>query len=80
MPASAFETIVHYKIHGEPTDLFGDGMAIWLTKDKYLPGDAFGNSRTFNGLGVFIDTYPNAAQNVSFFFLLLPFVMRSLRC
>jgi hypothetical protein len=39
-------------------------MAMWLTQDKYKSGNAMGASPVFKGLGLFIDTYPNAPQSV----------------
>lgn len=62
----AFEIEVTYKIHGRSDHLFGDGMAIWLTQEKYKPGNAMGASPVFKGLGLFIDTYPNNPQNRKF--------------
>ncbi|CAA9995657.1 unnamed protein product [Nesidiocoris tenuis] len=50
---------VNFKIHGHGKDLFGDGMAIWYTKDRMIQGPVFGNMDYFHGLAIFIDTYSN---------------------
>ncbi|XP_056888184.1 VIP36-like protein [Takifugu flavidus] len=56
-----WELKVHFKIHGVGKKNFnGDGLAIWLTRDRMQNGPVFGNMNQFTGLGVFIDTYPNA--------------------
>uniref|UniRef100_A0A3Q2C7J9 Lectin, mannose binding 2 like n=1 Tax=Cyprinodon variegatus TaxID=28743 RepID=A0A3Q2C7J9_CYPVA len=54
---------VHFKIHGSgKKNLNGDGLAIWLTRDRMQNGPVFGNMNQFVGLGVFVDTYPNAVK------------------
>ncbi|MEQ2222157.1 VIP36-like protein, partial [Ilyodon furcidens] len=56
-----WELKVHFKIHGiGKKNLNGDGLAIWLTKDRMQNGPVFGNINQFVGLGIFVDTYPNA--------------------
>ncbi|KAK5613078.1 hypothetical protein CRENBAI_001820 [Crenichthys baileyi] len=56
-----WELKVHFKIHGTgKKNLNGDGLAIWLTKDRMQNGPVFGNINQFVGLGIFVDTYPNA--------------------
>lgn len=32
------------QISGDSTHLFGDGLAIWLTKDRAQPGPVFGSN------------------------------------
>ncbi|XP_026112560.1 VIP36-like protein [Carassius auratus] len=55
-----WELQVQFKIHGEgKKNLNGDGLAIWLTKERMQNGQVFGNTNFFTGLGVFVDTYPN---------------------
>lgn len=58
-----------FQIHGSGV-LHGDGMAIWLTKERATPGVVFGSTDNFNGLGIFIDTYKNSRQGIVF-----PYVM-----
>ncbi|XP_028314318.1 lectin, mannose-binding 2-like b [Gouania willdenowi] len=59
-----WELKVHFKIHGQGKKNFnGDGLALWLTKDRMLNGPAFGNMNQFVGLGIFVDTYPNADKS-----------------
>ena len=60
---------VEFKIHGQG-NLHGDGMAIWLTKQRGTTGPVFGSTDKFEGLGVFIDTYKNQRPGVVF-----PYVM-----
>ncbi|XP_008278825.1 lectin, mannose-binding 2-like b [Stegastes partitus] len=56
-----WELKVHFKIHGQgKKNLNGDGLAIWLTKERMVNGPVFGNMNQFTGLGIFVDTYPNA--------------------
>ncbi|XP_056232572.1 lectin, mannose-binding 2-like b isoform X1 [Seriola aureovittata] len=56
-----WELKVHFKIHGQgKKNLNGDGLAIWLTRDRMQNGPVFGNMNQFIGLGIFVDTYPNA--------------------
>ncbi|XP_030579620.1 lectin, mannose-binding 2-like b [Archocentrus centrarchus] len=55
-----WELRVQFKIHGQSKkNLNGDGMAIWLTRDRMKNGPVFGNMNQFVGLGIFVDTYPN---------------------
>lgn len=60
---------VHFKVHGKGKDLFGDGFAIWYTKDKEILGPVFGSKDYFHGLAVILDTYSNhnGVHNVSLF-------------
>lgn len=59
-----WELKVHFKIHGQgKKNLNGDGLALWLTKDRMQNGPVFGNMNHFIGLGIFVDTYPNADKN-----------------
>ncbi|KAM4577662.1 lectin, mannose-binding 2-like b [Odontesthes bonariensis] len=56
-----WELKVHFKIHGQgKKNLNGDGLAFWLTKERMQNGPVFGNMNQFTGLGIFVDTYPNA--------------------
>ncbi|KAI7813621.1 lectin, mannose-binding 2-like b [Triplophysa rosa] len=55
-----WELRVQFKIHGDgKKNLNGDGLAIWLTKERMQSGPVFGNINYFTGLGIFVDTYPN---------------------
>jgi len=58
-----------FQIHGSGI-LHGDGMAMWLTKERATPGPVFGSTDNFNGLGIFIDTYKNSRPGIVF-----PYVM-----
>lgn len=44
------------QINGKGHSLFGDGLAMWLTKDRAQPGPVFGSVDYFTGLAVFLDT------------------------
>ena len=63
---------IELQIHGVG-HLHGDGMAVWLTEERAKPGNVFGHTDNFNGLGVFIDTYKNSRPGVVF-----PYVMAML--
>ncbi|KAI4088647.1 MAG: hypothetical protein L6R37_008170 [Teloschistes peruensis] len=69
LTATNWEIEVEFKIHGQG-NLHGDGMAIWLTKQRATTGTVFGSTDNFEGLGVFIDTYKNQRPGVVF-----PYVM-----
>ena len=48
--------IIRAQVSGDSSHLFGDGLAIWLTKERTQPGPVFGNKDEFEGLGIFLDT------------------------
>ncbi|XP_035207421.1 vesicular integral-membrane protein VIP36-like, partial [Stegodyphus dumicola] len=54
-----WELQVHFKIYGKGKELYGDGMALWYTKQPLTSGPVFGSVDYFNGLGIFLDTYAN---------------------
>ncbi|KAM9393356.1 VIP36-like protein [Pholidichthys leucotaenia] len=59
-----WELRVHFKIHGQgKKNLNGDGLAIWVTRDRMQNGPVFGNMNQFSGLGIFVDTYPNTEKS-----------------
>ncbi|KAK9447624.1 legume-like lectin family-domain-containing protein [Limtongia smithiae] len=69
LTAANFEVIVDFKISGKG-NLYGDGMAIWVTKERNVGGTVFGAPDFFNGLGILIDTYKNNRPGVTF-----PYIM-----
>ncbi|KAI9675414.1 MAG: hypothetical protein M1817_001318 [Caeruleum heppii] len=69
LTATNWEIEVEFKIHGNG-HLYGDGMAMWLTKQRGMQGTVFGSTDRFEGLGIFFDTYKNNRPGVVF-----PFVM-----
>ncbi|OQN98013.1 hypothetical protein B0A48_16319 [Cryoendolithus antarcticus] len=69
LTATNWEVEVEFKIHGSGT-LFGDGMAMWVTKDRAEQGTVFGMKDKFEGLGLFFDTYKNNRPGVVF-----PYIM-----
>ncbi|ORY70166.1 vesicular integral-membrane protein VIP36 [Pseudomassariella vexata] len=69
LTATNWEIEVEFKIHGK-NQLYGDGFAMWLTKERGKMGSVFGHSDNFEGLGIFFDTYKNNRPGVVF-----PYVM-----
>ena len=69
LTATNWEIEVEFKIHGK-NQLYGDGFAMWLTKERGKPGPVFGSADKFEGLGIFFDTYKNNRPGVVF-----PYVM-----
>ncbi|KAF2248518.1 hypothetical protein BU26DRAFT_520198 [Trematosphaeria pertusa] len=69
LTATNWEILVEFKIHGQG-NLYGDGMAMWLTKQRATPGPVFGATDNFEGLGVFFDTYKNNRPGTVF-----PYIM-----
>jgi mannose-binding lectin 2 len=61
--------LVEFKISGQG-NLYGDGFAMWLTKQRATPGNVFGAVDKFEGLGVFFDTYKNNRPGTVF-----PYIM-----
>lgn len=69
LTANNFEIEMEFSIAGKG-NLHGDGFAMWITKERAQPGDVFGHTDNFEGLGVFFDTYKNNRPGVVF-----PYVM-----
>ncbi|RSH91736.1 hypothetical protein EHS25_009105 [Saitozyma podzolica] len=44
------------EVDGKAHNLFGDGFAMWIAKDRAKVGPVFGSVDYFNGLGIFFDT------------------------
>lgn len=63
---------MEFSINGQG-NLFGDGFAMWVTKDRASQGPVFGAKDMFEGLGIFFDTYKNNRPGVVF-----PYVMAML--
>ena len=61
-----------YQISGQGS-LYGDGFALWLTKQRAMQGPVFGATDKFEGLGIFFDTYKNNRPGTVF-----PYVMAML--
>ncbi|CZT25692.1 related to vesicular integral-membrane protein VIP36 [Ramularia collo-cygni] len=72
LTATNWEIEVEFKISGTGS-LFGDGMAMWITKERAEMGTVFGMKDRFEGLGIFFDTYKNNRPGVVF-----PYVMAML--
>ncbi|KAF8806659.1 ERGIC53, mannose lectin, ER-golgi intermediate compartment [Phlegmacium glaucopus] len=64
--ATNFVIEIEFKVSGGSSHLYGDGMAVWLTKDRVQPGPVFGNKDEFEGLGIFLDTYANGHHDYDF--------------
>ncbi|KAK5990064.1 L-type lectin-like domain-containing protein [Cladobotryum mycophilum] len=69
LTATNWEVEVEFKVHGK-NQLYGDGFAMWITRQRGQLGNVFGHSDKFEGLGIFIDTYKNNRPGVVF-----PYVM-----
>ncbi|KAI1143876.1 concanavalin A-like lectin/glucanase domain-containing protein [Hypoxylon sp. FL0543] len=69
LTATNWEITVEFKVHGK-NQLYGDGFAMWLTKERGQSGPVFGHADNFDGLGIFVDTYKNNRPGVVF-----PYVM-----
>ncbi|KDR75533.1 hypothetical protein GALMADRAFT_156539 [Galerina marginata CBS 339.88] len=63
---SNFVIEVEFKVSGDSSHLFGDGLAMWLTKERAEPGPVFGNRDEFTGLAIILDTYANEKHTYSF--------------
>lgn len=72
LTATNWEIEVEFKISGTGS-LYGDGMAMWITKERGEMGSVFGMKDRFEGLGIFFDTYKNNRPGVVF-----PYVMAML--
>ncbi|KAI0919098.1 hypothetical protein AcW1_003439 [Taiwanofungus camphoratus] len=57
---------VEFKISGDTSHLYGDGLAFWLTTSRAQPGPVYGSIDNFEGLGIFLDTYANSRHPYSF--------------
>ncbi|KAH8673641.1 concanavalin A-like lectin/glucanase domain-containing protein [Xylariales sp. PMI_506] len=69
LTATNWEIEVEFKVHGT-SNLYGDGFAMWLTKERGKVGPVFGHADNFEGLGIFVDTYKNNRPGTVF-----PYVM-----
>jgi len=59
-----WELHLHFKIKStKSSQMGGDGLALWYTKDRMEKGGVFGAKNTFVGLGVFLDTFANDWNN-----------------
>ncbi|KAJ4294120.1 hypothetical protein N0V90_007810 [Kalmusia sp. IMI 367209] len=69
LTATNWEIMLEFKISGQG-NLYGDGFAMWLTKQRATPGNVFGSTDNFEGLGIFFDTYKNNRPGTVF-----PYIM-----
>lgn len=54
-----WELQVNFKVHGKGKDLYGDGFALWYSRDRLQTGPVFGSKDNFMGLAIILDTYSN---------------------
>ncbi|XP_038064707.1 vesicular integral-membrane protein VIP36-like [Patiria miniata] len=54
-----WEIHIEFNVHGQGKTLFGDGFAVWYTKDRMQMGPVFGSKDYHTGLGIYFDTYSN---------------------
>ncbi|MBW0464532.1 hypothetical protein O181_004247 [Austropuccinia psidii MF-1] len=66
LPQPSFEIEIEFKIDGSSSVVYGDGLAIWLSKTPSQPGPVFGSIDHWDGFGVFIDTFANSRHTYSF--------------
>lgn len=65
LTATNWQVEVEFKISGK-NQLYGDGLAMWITRQRAQAGTVFGGPDKFEGLGIFIDTYKNNRPGVVF--------------
>ncbi|KAI8641861.1 legume-like lectin family-domain-containing protein [Parasitella parasitica] len=70
----SFQIEFEFRVDGSSGHLYGDGFAMWLTKQRMTEGPVFGSVDRFEGLGVFFDTYDNERAHRHTF----PYVMAML--
>ncbi|KAL5531974.1 hypothetical protein ACEPAF_5537 [Sanghuangporus sanghuang] len=67
LTATNYVIEVEFKISGDQKQhLHGDGLAIWLTKERAQPGPIYGSIDKFTGLGIILDTYANSRHAYAF--------------
>jgi len=54
-----WEIQIQFKVTGTTKDLFGDGFALWYTRERMQNGPVFGSKDQFSGLAIIADTYSN---------------------
>lgn len=55
-----WSAMLELRASGQSPHLYGDGLAIWLTKaSEHIEGPVFGREDKWNGLGIFFDTFQN---------------------
>ncbi|KAL9058448.1 MAG: hypothetical protein Q9162_001743 [Coniocarpon cinnabarinum] len=69
LTATNWEIEFEFRVTGSG-NLYGDGFALWLTKDRAQQGPVFGFKDEFEGLGLVFDTYKNNRPGTVF-----PYVM-----
>ncbi|KAH7162447.1 concanavalin A-like lectin/glucanase domain-containing protein [Dactylonectria estremocensis] len=65
LTATNWQVEVEFKISGK-NQLYGDGFAMWITRQRAQAGTVFGGPDKFEGLGIFVDTYKNNRPGVVF--------------
>ncbi|KAJ1735023.1 hypothetical protein LPJ61_000776 [Coemansia biformis] len=70
LPEDYWKVDFEFKVGGKGGYLYGDGMGMFVTKERAQAGPVFGNRDYFHGLGVLFDSYPNSKHDFS-----TPFVM-----
>ncbi|KAI9633926.1 lectin [Dioszegia hungarica] len=67
MPLSVMNWQIEFefKVDGSAHNIYGDGFALWISKDRAKVGPVFGSVDYFTGLGIFFDTYANSRHSYS---------------
>lgn len=66
MPLSLnnFQVDIEFKVDGKAHNMFGDGFAVWISKDRAQYGPVFGSVDKFDGLGIFFDTCVHSGRSL----------------
>jgi hypothetical protein len=57
---ASWSVLVKFRVSGQNSQLYGDGLAFWLVKAaEHVEGAVFGREDRWRGLGVFFDTFQN---------------------
>ncbi len=70
MPSENWEIEVTMRINGRGR-VGADGMAIWYTESVGTEGPVFGSNDNWKGLGIFLDSFDNDAQQNNPYILLM---------
>lgn len=56
---SEWTAVLSLRVSGANTNVGSEGMAFWYTESRAQMGHVFGGNDTWNGLGVFLDSFDN---------------------
>ena len=61
----SWEVEFEFHIGGAQARGSGGGLAFWWAAEPAMPGTIYGHADTFNGVGIFLDTYEPAAPSLN---------------